>query len=119
MRIICRLDDQLLCVKSRGSHKEKMARHLHIRCTVKTDRTSANERIRAIGGVSPDGGRWTLTQHQAISQIEDGTSVFYIETPRGQRSDVIVAVDAHADKYVKTVADREQPEKLLSLPNCP
>lgn len=99
--------------------EHKVARHLHIRCIVKTEGTSAHERIRAIGGVSPEGGRWTLTQHQAISQIEDGTSVFYIETPRGQRSDVIVAMDAHAEKYLKTIADREQPEKLLSLPNCP
>jgi len=99
--------------------KHKMARHLHIRCIVKTDRTSAHERIRAIGGVSSDGSRWTLTQDQAIAQIEDGTSVFYIETPRGKRSDVIVAMHIHADKYLKTVSDREQPEKLLSLPNCP
>ncbi len=96
-----------------------MARYLHIRCIAKTERTSAHERIRAIGGVSSDGSRWTLTQHQAISQIEDGTSMFYIETPRGKRFDVIVAVDVHADKYLKTVSDREQPEKLLSLPNCP
>ena len=97
----------------------KMARHPHIRCTVKTDRTSAHERIRAIGGFSPDGSRWTLTQHQAISQMEDGTSVFYIETPCGQRSDLIVATDAHPDKYLKTISDREQLEALLSLPNCP
>jgi len=99
--------------------KHKMARRLHIRRIVKTDRTSAHERTRAIGGVSPDGSCWTLTQHQAVSQIEDGTSVFYIETPRGQRSGIIVAMDAHADKYLKTIADREQPERLLSLANCP
>jgi hypothetical protein len=96
-----------------------MARHLHLRCIIKTDRTSAHERIRAVGGVNPDGSRWTLTQEKAISQIEDGTSVFYIEKPGGQRVDVIVAMDVHANKYLKTVADRDQPEHLLYLPSCP
>jgi hypothetical protein len=99
-----------------------MAQHLRIRCVVKTDRTSAHERIHSVGGVKPDGSRWKLTQDKAISQIEDGTSVFYIEVPTGHRIDVIVAVGAEGkslNRYLKTVADREQPDKLLSLPTCP
>ena len=96
-----------------------MARNLHIRCVVKSDRTGAHERIRAIGGANADGSPWTLTQDKAISQIEDGTSVFYIERPRDQRFDVIVAMDAQGNKYLKTVADRDQPEQLLHLPVCP
>ena len=96
-----------------------MARHLHIRCVVKTDRTSAHERIRAIGGINPDGSRWALTQDTAILQIEDGASVFYIERPRDQRFDVIVAIDTRGNKYLRTVADRDQPEQLLQLPVCP
>jgi hypothetical protein len=96
-----------------------MAKHLRIRCTVKTDRTSAHERIQAIGGIKQDGSAWKLTQDKAISEIEEGTSMFYVERPEGHRFDVIIAMDFHASKYLKTVADREQPEKLLSLPNCP
>jgi hypothetical protein len=96
-----------------------MARHLRIRCVVKSDRTSAHERIRAIGGINLDGSRWALTQDKAILQIEDAASVFYIERPRDQRFDVIVAIDAHGNKYLRTVADRDQPEQLLKLPVCP
>ena len=96
-----------------------MARHLRIRCVVKTDRTRVHECIRAIGGINVDGSRWTLTQDKAILQIEDGTSVFYIERPRDQRFDVIVAMDADGNKYLRTVADRHQPEQLLQLPVCP
>ena len=96
-----------------------MARHLHIRCVVKNDRTRAHQRIHAIGGVNPDRSRWTLTQDKAILQIEDGTSVFYIERPRDQRIDVIVAIDTDGNKYLRTVADRDQPEQLLHLPVCP
>jgi Protein of unknown function (DUF3892) len=95
-----------------------MAQYLHIRCVVKTDRASAYERIQSVGGVKPDGSRWILTQDQAIAYIQDGTHVFYIENPGGLRIDVIVATSAHGN-YLKTVADREQPDKLLSLPSCP
>ena len=96
-----------------------MAQHLRVRCVVKTDRTSAHERILAVGGAKPDGSRWKLTQEEAISSFEDGTSVFYIEIPAGHRIDVIVTASKSSNKYLKTADDREQPEKLLSLPTCP
>jgi glutamine cyclotransferase len=99
-----------------------MAQHLRIRCVAKNDRTSAHERIHSVGGVKPDGSHWKLTQDKAISDIEDGTSVFYMERPAGHRIDVIVAVSAEGkslNKYLKTMADGEQPEYLLSLPTCP
>ena len=95
-----------------------MAQYLHIRCVVKTDRTSAHERIQSVGGAKPDGSRWILTQDKAISHIQDGAYAFYIEKSGGLRLDVIVATSAHGN-YLKTVADREQSDKLLSLPSCP
>ena len=99
-----------------------MAQHLRIRCVVKTDRTSAHECIHSVGGAKPDGSPWKLTQDKAISDLEDGAYVFYIERPAGHRIDVIVAVSAEGkslNKYLKTRADREQPDNLLSLPACP
>jgi hypothetical protein len=81
-----------------------MAQYLHIRCVVRTDGTSAHERVHSVGGVKPDGGRWKLTQDKAISYILDGTYVFYIEKPGGQRLDVIVATSAYGS-YLKTEAD--------------
>ena len=95
-----------------------MAKYLRIRCVVKSDQISAHERIQSVGGAKPDGDHWNLSQSKAISSIEDGTSVFYIED-RGRRVEVIVGVDRSGNKYLKTVADREQPQKLLSLPGCP
>ena len=80
-----------------------MAQYLRIRCVVKTDRTSAHERIHSVGGAKPDGSHWIMTQDQVISYIQDGTYVFYIEKTGG----------------LKTVADGERPDKLLSLPLCP
>ncbi len=60
-----------------------MAQYLHIRCVVKTDRTSAHERIHPAGGVKPDGSRWKLAQDKAISYMQDGTYVLYIEKRGG------------------------------------
>jgi len=100
-----------------------MAQHLRIRCVLKTDRTGAHERIHSVGGLKPDGSHWKLTQDKAISDIEDGTYLFYMERPAGHRIDVIVAVSADGskslNKYLKTIEDREQPNNLLSLPACP
>jgi hypothetical protein len=45
--------------------------------------------------------------------------MLYIERPGGQRVDVIVATSPNGNRYLKTVADGEQPDKLLSLPTCP
>ena len=98
--------------------KGKMARYFRIRHVVKTDRTSAHECIDSICGINLDGSHWTLTQDKAVSAIEDGISMFYIERA-GKRFDVIVALDIHAHKYLKTVADRDQPDELLYLPPCP
>ena len=95
-----------------------MARYLRIRCIVKTERTGAHERISAICGLAPDGSHWTLTHGDAVSQVENGTCAFYIERLGGQRAEVIVAMDVHAHKYLKTVADRDQPDQLLFLPAC-
>jgi len=86
-----------------------MAQYLRIRCIVKTDRTSAHERIHSVGGVKPDGSRWELNQDKAISSIQDGTHVFYIESPLGHRIDVMVATSAYGN-YLRPAADREQPD---------
>jgi hypothetical protein len=96
-----------------------MARYLRIRCTVKTERMGAHERINAICGLTSDGSHWTLTHEGAVSQVENGNCRFYIERPRDQRYDVIVAMDVCSHRYLKTVADRDQPDQLLFLPACP
>jgi hypothetical protein len=90
-----------------------------VQCINKNDRYNAHERIRDIGGLNGDSSRWSLTQANAIQSIEAGQYSFYVEQPLGHRVNVIVAVSSYGHKYLKTTADREQPDNLLSLPECP
>lgn len=92
------------------------ARH-QIRCIKKTDRFNPHERIRAVGGMNDNGTNWELTQEQAIQGIEAGKWNFFVAV-RGHIVSVIVAVSRFGNKYLKTEADGEQPNNLLSLPEC-
>lgn len=94
-----------------------MASRHEIKCINKTDRTSPYERIRAVGGVNPNGSNWKLTQEEAIEAIEDGKYEFYVNRG-GRLAKVVVAKSQWGNKYIKTEADGETPDNLLSLYEC-
>ncbi len=90
-----------------------------VTCIRKSDRFNPHERIKAIGGINHDRSRWQLSQEKAIAGIEDGRWRFYVERPAGDRVWVVVAISRSGRKYLKTEADGDQPNNLLSLPECP
>jgi len=95
-----------------------MASNIEIKCINKGDRYNPYERILSIGGTNQDGTRWKLSQEKAIEGIETDKWKFYANAG-GKSVWVIVAVSAQGHKYLKTEADGEQPNNLLSLPECP
>ena len=94
------------------------AQRVRISCTNKSRRYNPHERIVSVGGVNADNARWTLSQPAAIERVEAGTWSFYVMAG-GREVDVIVAVSRFGHRYLKPEADREQPNHLLSLPECP
>ncbi|MGX4675951.1 DUF3892 domain-containing protein [SAR92 clade bacterium H246] len=95
-----------------------MATSIQVQCINKTNRSSSWERISHIGGRTDSSTSWKITLEEAISSIEAGQYSFYVSAG-GHRAQVIVAVSASGNKYLKTENDGEQPNNLLSLPECP
>ncbi|MDA9473290.1 hypothetical protein XI03_01815 [Bradyrhizobium sp. CCBAU 65884] len=94
-----------------------MAKRVRIHCINKTDRRSAHERIKNVGGLNSDGTRWKLSVKKTIRDLESREWEYYVEES-GVTVEVIVAADGR-HRYIKTTVDRIQPDNLLSLPECP
>lgn len=95
-----------------------MSGRCQIQCVRKTDRYNPWERITHVGGLNADGTRWLLTQPDAIAGIESGKWSFFVRAG-GHEVNVIVRISRFGNKYLTTEADGDQPDNLLSLPECP
>jgi len=88
-----------------------------IKCINKDDRLNPYERITHVGGYETK--QWKLTQREAIAPIEDPNSWDFWVSVNGKSVWVVVAVSRFGHKYLKTEADKEDENNLLSLPECP
>jgi len=89
-----------------------------ISCINKPVRNDPATHIHSVGGLLPDGTPWKLTLGEAIALVKQGHK-FYVEQPVGDRVDVVVERSRWGNEYLKTVADFDEPNNLLALPECP
>jgi hypothetical protein len=94
-----------------------MAIVLKVKWVDQSDQPDPYQRIRQIGGASRK-FQWKHTRAQAIESIERGTFVYYVE--RDARAvNLEVGLAPNGCKYLKTQADDDQHQLLLSLSECP
>jgi hypothetical protein len=88
-----------------------------IKCINKVDRPNPHERLTHVGGFTDR--PWKISQELAIKYIEDREWRFWVERPGTDSVWVVVATSRFGNKYLKTEADGDEPNNLLSLPECP
>ena len=93
-----------------------MATRVEIRCINKSTSLNPHDRIINVGGINADRTRWKLSQSAAIHSIMQDANVFYIK--HGRKIVYVVIASQFGWKYLKTTTDDEQPNDLLSLPEC-
>ncbi len=92
---------------------------VQVRCITKPHPQSPHEHITHIGNqyANPP---WKWTREQVIQSIDARTNTFYVLDPvSGKRSDVGVVREAGKNPYLRTHADGDWNNNLLSLPQCP
>lgn len=90
---------------------------VQVTCITKPHAQSSHEHITELG--NPRAG-WKWTRDQVIASIETKTNTFFVIDPRtGKRADVGVVRPAGRPAYVRTHADGDWNDNLLSLDQCP
>jgi hypothetical protein len=93
-----------------------MATRHQVTCINKIPRMDRHRAITHIGGVNPDGRTWTLTQQEAIDDIEYKRREFYVQVGTHIANVIVSTHNGH--KYLRTHSDSVIVDNLLSLPEC-
>ena len=90
-----------------------------VTCITKPHPASRHEHITHIGNPKTN-PPWKWTREQVIASIDAKTNTFYvIDARHGRRVDVRVVRELGEAPYLRTYADADWNDNLLSLPQCP
>lgn len=89
---------------------------VQVTCITKPHPGSPHEHITHLGNPPA----WMWTREQVIASIEAKTNTFFVRDPyNGKRADVGVVHPAGRASYLRTYADGDWNDNLLSLNQCP
>jgi hypothetical protein len=90
---------------------------VRVTCIEKPDPDSPHEHITHIG--NPAAG-WKWPREKVIASIEEKSNTFFVLDPwTGKRSDVGMVRSVGRSPYLRTYADGDWNNNLLSLDQCP
>jgi hypothetical protein len=94
------------------------ANSTEIRWTTKSNSTEPHERILEVGVPTLDGTCRKIPHAEAVRMQRDDITVFCVKV-NGQIVYTTVAEAKGGERYLKSLADGDQPDILLDLPDCP
>jgi len=87
-----------------------------VTCITKPHPQSAHEHITHLGNA----GHWVWTREQVIESIEAKSNTFFVLDPaNGKRAYIGVVREPGKAPYIRTYADGQWNNNLLSLNQCP
>jgi hypothetical protein len=90
---------------------------VQVACISKPHPQSLHEHITHVGNPAM---KWRWTREQVIASIEAQTNTFFVIDPRnGRRANVGVVRPPGRAPYLRTYADGDWNDNLLSLNQCP
>ena len=90
---------------------------VQVTCITKPNPQSSHEHLTELG--NPRAG-WKWTREQVIASIDAKTNTFFVLDPgNGKRSEAGVVRPVGRLAYVRTQADGDWNDNLLSLDKCP
>ena len=90
---------------------------VQVTCITKPHPQSSHEHITHLGNPKAD---WKWTREQVIASIDAKTNTFYVLDPdNGNRSNVGVVRPVGRPAFLRTHADGDWNDNLLSLNQCP
>lgn len=91
-----------------------------VTCITKSIPDGGHEHITHIGNPHSSNGGWKWTREAVIQSIDNETNTFYVVDPNNKRrADVGVVRPVGRLAYLRTHADGDWNDNLLSLPICP
>jgi Protein of unknown function (DUF3892) len=91
---------------------------IEVQCVTRSKSENAHECIQYLGGVDYNGKRWQKTVPEAILEMRQRGVHFYV-TEGEHEVPLVITTDKSGHRYLRTQADGDKPDHLLSLPECP